>query len=253
MNQPAPQGNQGFAVIPNWLARDPSVTPNAKAMFAILGSHTGRDGTWQMPMRQLAEEMGASPATARRAVQELQSLGVLDVHVSEDPEEAMKGNHYRVRMYLPAADPLPTVGAPPYHPWEAPPTTSERGEEEPLEEPSPPPPSGEAPPTPHGASKLPAGWQPTEKHSQYAYAHGISIKAEVDNFRTYYLDGTGATKRHKDWDRAFTNWMRLSVQRLQENGKFRPRPRLQAVHTPPAPSDEIVGGWWGSAPREEES
>lgn len=220
----------GYAVIPNWLVRDPGVSANAKVMYAIISSHCGRAGRWQMPRSLLASEMGMSTDTVRRALRELEALGVLSVTVTD---EAL-GNHYTLNPY-PAQEPTPgTTAHPPPAPVQTPPVhpcTPEESPEESPEEVAQPSAAKAAHPS-AGPRHLPPEWQPTPRHRQYAYDNGITLSSEAANFITYFSQGSGSTKRHKDWDRAFSNWMLRTVQGLQRDGKWSPRTRLAVV--PPA-------------------
>lgn len=107
--------------------------------------------------------------------------------------------------------------------------------EEPPEEPSVAQPSAAKAQPAAGPRRLPADWQPTGAHRTYAHDMGISLSAEVANFTAYFGNGKGKSRRYKDWDRCFQNWMLRTVQNLQRDGKWQPRTRPAVA---PAPADK---------------
>lgn len=59
------------------------------------------------------------------------------------------------------------------------------------------------------ASKLDENWQPVESHFSLAQSLGVSVSAELANFRDYY----GANgKRMVDWGKAFSGWIRRAAE-----------------------------------------
>lgn len=87
---------EGFAVIPNWLARDGSVSPAAKAVYINLSSRTGKDG-WCWPSQQtIANETGYATRRVKQAIKELQALGVVWVEVQRTP--VGRRNRYLLSM-----------------------------------------------------------------------------------------------------------------------------------------------------------
>lgn len=122
---------EGFAVIPNWLVRDGSVSGRAKMIFLVLSSHTGMHGTWWISHQAIAEEAGCSVSTVIRALNELRAKGAVS-WVQRADKGGLLENSYRIHM---------TVGS--SHPRQDPTVTSDttllspvtEGEEEPQEEP----------------------------------------------------------------------------------------------------------------------
>lgn len=124
------QRPEGFAIVPNWLVRDGSVPARTKAVYLVLSSHTGRDGTWYMSHQQIADESGVSIASVKRSLTELRAMGL----VSWEQRQVNGGlveNAYRLTVSEPPAHSERT----PRSPGPNPPLTMSEQEEEPEEEP----------------------------------------------------------------------------------------------------------------------
>ena len=87
---------EGFAVVPNWLARDPQVSPVAKVVYLVLSSRTNRHGVCWPSQKSIAADSGYSVARVKVAVAELRRLGVLRVAVEKGPSG--RRNTYRLSM-----------------------------------------------------------------------------------------------------------------------------------------------------------
>ena len=84
------------------------------------------------------------------------------------------------------------------------------------------------------AAKLPASWQPTEKHTQLAEELNLDLAAAVEVFKTW-ADG----KRQKNWNLTFTNGLKSWIQ-SQLAQQLEARQRMNRVlATRPIPPD-----WW---------
>lgn len=69
--------NDGFAAIPNWLIRDESVSLYALTVYGALASHSGPGGI-HPSQTTLAAEARCSDRQVRRALVELEALGVVE-------------------------------------------------------------------------------------------------------------------------------------------------------------------------------
>lgn len=68
----------GYARIPNWLLRDPSVSLTAKVVYGALLTHAKPDGTDAHPSYEtLMAETGCSRSTIHRTLRDLRDLGLL--------------------------------------------------------------------------------------------------------------------------------------------------------------------------------
>lgn len=69
----------GFAMTPNSVSRDPSISPQAKAVYTLLASYRGGAEHCWPSLKQLAADMGTSVDSVRRWVRELQKRGLVEV------------------------------------------------------------------------------------------------------------------------------------------------------------------------------
>lgn len=69
--------SEGFAAIPNWIVRDESVSIHAVTVYAALASHSGPGGI-HPSQPTLAKEARCSESSVRRALLELEALGVVE-------------------------------------------------------------------------------------------------------------------------------------------------------------------------------
>lgn len=68
---------EGFAAIPNWLIRDKSFSWRDRAVYMVLASRTGREGTWAMSLEQIADEADMSVSSVQRARTALRLAGAI--------------------------------------------------------------------------------------------------------------------------------------------------------------------------------
>lgn len=68
--------SEGFAAVPNWMIRDESVSLYAIAVYTALASHSGPGGI-HPSQPTLAKEARCSESSVRRALVELEELGVV--------------------------------------------------------------------------------------------------------------------------------------------------------------------------------
>lgn len=100
---------QGWTAIPNWIARDPRVSTNAKAVYMALSSRLGREGVVIPKHSTIAAEMGMSVSTVRRALRELRELGVLSWEPQHREDGSQSSNAYAILAH-PFAPPTPPKG-----------------------------------------------------------------------------------------------------------------------------------------------
>lgn len=68
---------EGFAAIPNWMIRDASVSRRAIVVYGALASRSGRGGIFPS-QQQIATDARCDERTVRRAIAELETLGVVE-------------------------------------------------------------------------------------------------------------------------------------------------------------------------------
>jgi DNA-binding MarR family transcriptional regulator len=86
--------NLRFAMVPEWLI-DADVSAGAVRMFALLHRYAGRSRATAWPaIRTLAERLRVSVPTARRHVQELESVGAVTVSRRRRLDGSQTSNTY---------------------------------------------------------------------------------------------------------------------------------------------------------------
>ena len=102
------RGRPSFAQVPRWLAEDGQVSSNAVKVYAILTRWADLPDGAYPALATVAERLGASKDTARRAVRELRERGALEVVPQRD------GKVQRSNLYvLHYADPRGNGATPP--------------------------------------------------------------------------------------------------------------------------------------------
>lgn len=129
---------EGFAIAPNWFVRDPGIASRTKVTYLVLASHTGRDGTWWISHRQIAEEAGVSESSVIRSLRDLRDMGL----VTWDERRTAKGdrveNLYRIAVTPPSGHSDTTLVSQGHHPGVTVTEQQEEPEEEPKELQRPP-------------------------------------------------------------------------------------------------------------------
>lgn len=87
-------------MVPNWLARSETVSPQAKVVFLVMASHCGKYGTYEIAHSVIAREANLSLATVKRALVELRALQVM-TWLSSARLPNGQGNVYQLRVWPP--------------------------------------------------------------------------------------------------------------------------------------------------------
>lgn len=93
----------GYAIIPRWLLYSTAVSPHAKLTYVTIQSHVNAHATAWPTRATIAEESGMSDSTVKRAIRELEDLGVIEVRRRKLPNGRQTSNVYRVLITLPGA------------------------------------------------------------------------------------------------------------------------------------------------------
>lgn len=88
---------QGWAAIPNWLLRDPTVGRDTKFVYLLLSSRIGRDGICWPSQRLLAKEAGLSERQVRRIIADLKDKHLIEVTVKATSHG--RANHYHLLVH----------------------------------------------------------------------------------------------------------------------------------------------------------
>jgi len=70
---------QGFGIIPNWLVRESDISAYALLTYIALSGRANKNGECWPSLRLVAREARCSQSTARRAIKELQRIGIIQV------------------------------------------------------------------------------------------------------------------------------------------------------------------------------
>ena len=200
---PAPEDH--YSLVSNELARDPSISLQAKGLYLYLRSH--REG-WSMSTERIGEALGIHRNTVSKYVQELEAAGFLVRDYSHSGKGTFDGMEYTI-----LSEPLhknTDNGVLPRAVFTG------RGESVQHKKTNSFKKTNVSKKT-----KTPAlsnDWRPTggqwsklkEKHE------GKDIDSELEKFRDWHIE---KKSQYKDWNRAFDNWLkraRPSRQQLPE-------------------------------------
>lgn len=200
---PAPEDH--YSLVSNELARDPSISLQAKGLYLYLRSH--REG-WSMSTERIGEALGIHRNTVSKYVQELEAAGFLVRDYSHSGKGTFDGMEYTILSeplhkntdngVLPRAV-FTGRGESVQHK-----KTNSYKKTSSLKKTKTPALSNDWRPTAEQWSKL------KEKHE------GKDIDSELERFRDWHIE---KKSQYKDWNRAFDNWLkraRPSRQQLPE-------------------------------------
>lgn len=72
----------GYAIVPSAVLRDPSLSRDARLLYAVLDGRAGTKGSVRVLLDTLAADLAASPASVRRYLAELKSAGLITTKVT---------------------------------------------------------------------------------------------------------------------------------------------------------------------------
>ena len=206
---PAPEDH--YSLVSNELARDPSISLQAKGLYLYLRSH--REG-WSMSTERIGEALGITRKTVAKYVQELERAGYL-LREQSRPDSGEFG----AMEYLILSAPLgkntdngnlpPTVFTGSGNFTQHKKTNSYKKTSS-LKKTKTPALSNDWKPTAEQWQKL------KEKHE------GKDIDSELEKFRDWHIE---KKSQYKDWNRAFDNW-------LKRARPSKPRQKLFVVDDP---------------------
>lgn len=201
-----------FGRTPKDLLRDGSLSARAKVVVALIDEVAGHE---EVTMERLAEWLGCTVDTARRAVHEARDAGWIEVHEQYEAGRRVASQYVANGYAHQGGDPEES-GVRPSENQEGALVDSGRT--------SPPKNRGgnnetnetkkrHATPTttpPKKGTRLDEAWEPGDVLREWAREHtpGLDVDEETERFRDYWCAraGQGATK--VDWDATWRNWMR---------------------------------------------
>lgn len=117
-----------FALIPGWLFQ--TASPQAGYVYGVLaGKYADREGVSFPSHKTLAEDLGVSPATIRRALKELEDIGAVVVQMRFREDGSRSSNEYVIAQAEPPCSPVST---PLLTSEQAPPAPVSRHEPDPM-------------------------------------------------------------------------------------------------------------------------
>lgn len=224
-----------YGRIPKALLRDGTISARAKAAVAMIDEVAGHE---TVTMELLAEWLGCTLDTARKALHEARDAGWVEIIERRD------GGRQIASEYVANGSPHQTDTAPektggrPSENWEGglvengSPRGSEnwegiKNETYETNEKAP-----QAEPPRKRATRIPEEWEPDEELVSWAAekSPAVDLEAESFKFRNYWLAKSGKDATKLDWRRTWQNWILTAAERL-------PR-AAQGVH-PVSPPTEV--------------
>lgn len=196
------QEPQGFAMIPNWLARSTSLSPAAKTLYVALSSRVGRTRVVWPSQERLVAETGLSESTLRRALRVLERAGLVETRV--EVTATGRRNSYVLHTSIQQGGSGHTDRMGP---------VTVTGKEEPSEqEPS----STHPPPTSNGGvgrgqdtrrGRMTNSWTPTDGALASAVGfRNVDVGLQVSAFRGWHMGLDPVVRSADQWDGMFVSW-----------------------------------------------
>ncbi|WP_311590802.1 helix-turn-helix domain-containing protein [Trueperella bernardiae] len=88
----------GFAAVPRWLLTQ-GLSAHALAVYVVLSAHAARDGSCWPSQGRIAEIVGLSRPTVRKALDELRAADAVEWISQTGEDGAQRSNLYRIRMF----------------------------------------------------------------------------------------------------------------------------------------------------------
>lgn len=197
---------------PKALLRDGNMSPRAKLVVAMVDEVAGYE---DVTVARLAEWLGCSEDSARRAVREAEASGWLEVDERRD-----EAGRQVASQYVANGEPFPStelVGAAPVQGGGGTGATPRGGtgatpyKERDYETKDggtsvPPAPKDK----PRRGTRIPDGWEPDADLMAWAGEHHpeVDLSGEVLKFRDYWSAKAGRDAAKLDWPATFRNWVR---------------------------------------------
>lgn len=99
----------GFAAVPRWLLTQ-NLSAHALAVYVVLSAHAARDGSCWPSQGRIAEIVGLSRPTVRKALDELREAGAVEWTSQTGDDGSQRSNLYRLRMFDMPVDNQPEHG-----------------------------------------------------------------------------------------------------------------------------------------------
>lgn len=94
----------GFTIIPRWLLHRADLSKHAKLAYAVVASYTDETGEAWPSLATVARLGSMSVSSARRGLDQLEALGVVERTARRRPDGGQTSNLYRIRSVYPPVD-----------------------------------------------------------------------------------------------------------------------------------------------------
>ena len=197
---PAPEDH--YSLVSNELARDPSISLQAKGLYLYLRSH--REG-WSMSTERIGEALGIHRNTVSKYVQELEEAGFLVRDYSHSGKGTFDGMEYTI-----LSEPLhknTDNGVLPRAVFTGRGKSVQHKKTNSFKKTN----VSKKTKTP----ALDSSWRPTaDQWSKLKEKHeGKDIEVELEKFRDWHIE---KKSQYKDWNRAFDNWLKRAYPARQQ-------------------------------------
>lgn len=210
-----------FTQLPNAWLRDSRLSWRARGILAGLASH--RIG-WKVTLASIVEGGAEGRDAVATALRELEDHGYLERTQDRDEQNRFKEIEYRL------ADPWhgnpvpgnPYAGKPvPGNPH--PKKNKEEHQQEEHQEEQVVAQTATAVARPEG-DLIPEDWRPTQKQIDFAASLNLDVSREAQRFIEH---ARRVHRRQKNWNTAFTNWLRKGAELAQQRGTSPSVPRAR--------------------------
>lgn len=203
----------GYTTVPNWMLAADDVTAHMVLVYAALGTYTDREGAAWPSIAALSKRAKVSESSARRALRDLEALGLVETLGRGTRTGAQTSNLYRLHTtgIMPQSERHPLSegqGAP----------VSVTDEQAPGEQPS-----ADAEVVKRArATRIPEPFVVTAE--MWRWAHDEGMTKEFANEQTvifvdYWRGRSGQIATKHDWPATWRNWLR----RAWSDGRGRAR------------------------------
>ena len=203
---------QGWSAVPNWVVRDAEMDAFEKLVYIALLNRAGADGYSWPSIRTLSRDAGCAERTVRDRLRSLEERGLVRTEHREDGSGGQISNRYFVGVY-PSERDAEAVGKR----CRGGRQEAQRGaagdadkeytlEKDTMKE-------VVAPQSGATATLLPDDFRPSQSHVDKAASLHLDVQREFERFRAHAVRNR---RRQKNWNAAFTNWLRKGAEYAQQ-------------------------------------